>query len=474
VTRAEFAACAVALALGPALAAAGVRPTYGGTIRIAVPAPPSGASSPLSPADLLVERATSAPLLEVDPSGALVPGALAEVPVPEAGARAFRLRVRPGLSDAAGRPLGAQDVAARLAALLAPGTRSAGAWAALPVLGADALLDGRAPLLAGVQVLSASELLVTLAFPLPEWPWLLATPALALPGAGPFTLAPRRGPADPALLVRNDRHYRGRPFADELRLEPADARAAARLLEQGSVELVLRPEAAGPRAVALAPLVVTVAALQPSRLGPGAAAVRAAVSAVDRVELARRFVRGPAEPLRTLVPSAILPGAAPAEPPIPAGAPPRGRVALLADAGDPDQRALAERIQVKLFDRGVRATLELVDSAQLRARLAAGDYDVALVPVRIDALRPALAAGQVAFAVRGAGAARRTMAALAGLEGDAALAAAATLARDLDLVPLVATGLRVTVAPAVQGVAPRPDGGVHAGALWLLRAGAPP
>ncbi len=188
---------------------------------------------------------------------------------------------------------------------------------------------------------------------------------------------------------------------------------------------MLRPEAAGPRAVTLAPLAVTVVALHPSRLGPGASAVRAALAAVDRGELARRFVRGPAEPLRTLIPPVILPGTPPPTPPDASGGeasmdalpPPPARIALLADSGEPDQRALAERLQVKLFDRGVRATVELVDSTRHRARVAAGDYDVALVPVRVQALRPALAAGQIAFATRGAQAARRTMAALAGLRG---------------------------------------------------------
>ncbi len=465
-------ALALALALAPALASGGVRPAYGGTIRIGVPpasALPSGAPSA---ADALVERATAAPLLELDAAGALVPGALAEVPVAEAGARAFRLRVRPGLVDAAGRPLGAADVAARLALLARdPGARDG--WAALPILGADALRDGRAPVLAGVQILSATELLVTLAFPLPELPWLLASPALALPGAGPFTLAPRRTAADPAVLVHNDRHHQGRPFASELRLEAVDARAAARRLEQRGLDLVLRPEPAGRPGPTLAPLTATVAALQRTRLGGGLEAVRAALAAIDRAELARRFVRAPAEPLRTLVPPAILPGA-PAEPPPPRGPPPPARIALLVEASDPDQRAIAERIQVKLFDRGIRAALELEDGARFRARLAAGDYDVALVAVRVQALRPALAAGQIAFATRGADAARRTMAALAGLDGDAALTAGAAAARELDLVPLVAAGVRASAGAALQGLEPRADGSFDPAALWLVGAGGTP
>lgn len=461
-------AALVALALAALPAAAGVRPAYCKSVRIGVPAAASG--DDVSPAAGLVEWATSAQLLELDPSGALVPGALAEVPAPEAGARAFRLRVRPGLTDASGRPLGAAEVAARMAAVLDGRAGSpAAAWAALPVLGADALLSGRASLLAGVQVLSATELLVTLAFPLPEFPWLLATPPLALPDAGPFTL--RQAARQPSeLLPRNDRHHRGRPFASELSVQPVDARAAARLLEKGELDLVLRPEAAGPRTAPVAPLVVTVAVLRPERLGaPAAAAVRAALGQVDRAELARRFVRGPAEPLRTLVPPSILPGAPPDELPGPgvaASAAPV-RVVLLADAHDPDHRALAERLQVKLHDRGVRASVSLSERG-VRPRLAGSDWDVALLSVRVQALRPALAAAQVVHAAVSADAARRAMQALAGLADEAALAAAARLAREHELFPLVATGIRVSAGAGLQGLAPRQDGSLDPGGLWRL------
>ncbi len=468
-------ALALAAALLPALAVAGVRPSPGGTIRIGVPAAPLLVPGAQAAADVLVERALSAPLLEVNAQGALVPGALAEVPVAEAGGRAFRLRLRSGLSDAMGRPLGAADVAARLSALLARDARSPHAWVSLPILGADALIDGRAALLAGVQVLSPTELLVTLAFPLPELPFLLATPAAALPGAGPFVLAGRRSPSDPLVLRANEHHHRGRPFADALELRPVDPRGAARQLEQGALDLVLRPEAEGGRAgPALPPLTATVAVVNAARLGTGAEAVRRALGALDRGELARRFVRGPAEPLRTLVPPAILPGAPPAAAaPVRASAPAPGRLAFLADASVADQRALVERIQVKLFDAGLRAGVELVERGRFAERLAAGDYDVALLSVPVTGLRPALAAGQVAFAARGGAAARRAMASLAGLSGDAALTAADRLARDLDLVPLVASGLRASLRPALRGLEPGADGGFDPGALWLLARGSP-
>ncbi len=464
---------AVLLSLVPAVAAADVRPAYGGTARIGVPAP-QRPGDPDRSADLLVRRATSAPLLDVaGGSGRLVPGALAEVPAPEAGGRVFRLRVRPGLTDARGRPLGAANVAARLAALLERG--SPDGWIALPIAGADAVLEGRATALSGVQVVSPDELLVTLALPLPEFSSLLAAPPAALPDAGPFVAQPRKAPGDPLVLAANERHHRGRPYASRVEIHPVDARTAARLLERGALDLVLRPEAAGGRpGPALPALTVTVAAVSRTRLGAGAEPLRRALEAIDRAELARRFVRGPAAPLETLIPPAAVVGAPAVTNPPPQGeasAAPPPRVALLADSSAPDQRALAERIQVKLFDAGVRASVELVDPARFRSRLAAGDYDVALVSVPVAAPEPALAAAQIAWLVRGPAAARRAYEALGGVVHRlTALGNAHRLARELDLVPLVVSGLRASLGPTLQGFAAGGDGSIDLGELWLLGA----
>lgn len=455
-------------ALAPA-ARAGVRPAHGGTVRIALPAGEGdGAREPL------LDRALSAPLLDLDAEGRLLPGALAEVPRPEAGGRAFRLRLRPGLRDAGGRPIGAADVAARLSSLLRPGSPSA--WVALPILGADALAEGSAALLAGVQILSAEELLVTLAFPLPEFPWLLATAPAALPGAGPFAGAGPGTAGDPILLLRNDHHHEGRPFADAIELSSPDARTAARLLERGALDLVLRPEAAGGiPGPALPALTATVARVNGPRLGQGAEGVRRVLAALDRADLARRFVRGPAEPLASLVPPALLPAGAPEPEAAPdrAAPPPPDRLVLLADASGPGHRELAGRIQVKLFDGGVRATVELVPPDRLRERLASGDFDVALLSVRVQAVKPSLAAAQVIHAVRGPAAARRALAELSGLEGVAALDATARLARELDLFPLVASGPRAALGPALRGLSPAADGGFDPGSLWRLGGGGP-
>jgi peptide/nickel transport system substrate-binding protein len=173
------------------------------------------------------------------------------------------------------------------------------------------------------------------------------------------------------------------------------------------------------------------------------------------------------------VPPALL--AAAAASPVPtgaaAGAPPP-RVGLLVPAGAPDLRAAADRIQVRLFDRGVRVAVEEEPAARFAARVAAGDYDVAIAAVPVLALRPALAAGEVALALRGPAVARQVMAALAALPPEDAAARAAALARELDVVPLFATGQRATATPALQGARFRADGAIDAGDLWLL-GGAP-
>jgi peptide/nickel transport system substrate-binding protein len=467
------AAVALALALAPALALAGLRPAPGGTATIALPgeARTGDPARAEDPADLFLAHATSAHLLERDPQGRLTPAVLAEIPSSEDGGRTWRLRLREGIATAAGSPVGAAELAAVVSRLLSP--FSPHAWAALPIAGADEVLAGRAAAPAGLRVLSGSEVELALAFPLPELPELLAALPLAVPRAGPFEgAAPPRGGA-PLVLRANANAPTGRPFLDALALRAADGRGAARLLAQGQVDLVLRPESAGGTAGPALPAVRVVVAALGARLASGAGArVRQALASVDRAALARRFVRGAAVPLDTLVPPALLggasrPAAAPTLAPREGGAAaPGGRVRILVRRDGDDPRAIADRLQVTLFDKGISAAVEAVDRERFAARLAAGDYELALVEVHVLGTRPALAAGQLAYATRGAAAARRAMKALAGLAGDAAAAAADRLGRELDLVPLVATAPRASVSPRLQGIAPGPEGLVDPAALW--------
>ncbi len=458
---------------------AGIRPSYGGEIRILLPAPPRTSDPALAvdPSDLALVRALHATPLEIDAEGRLAPGLLEEVPVPEAGGRAFRLRLRAGLRFSDGTALSASDLAASLGRLAGPGRPHA--WLALPILGADAVLAGRSTSLAGVQILSERELRVTLAFPMPEWPWALAAPSAAVissrgAGAGPFLLSGLD--ASGASLSMNPNHWRGRPYADRLSLSAGDGRTAARALPRGEADLVLRPEAAAGATTCspTAPLLATVAVLNPRRLAGGIERIRGVLTSLDRADLARRYARGPSVPLATLVPPALLPSPSPAPAP---GSAPRGgapaRIVLLAAADVPDQRAVAERLQVKLLDAGVRAAAEVEGAARFAQRLATEDYEVALVAVPVLALAPSLAAGQVAMATRGPAAARRALAELAGLAPNAAAARVAALTRSLDLVPLFATGTRVSTGPALEGVRIHADGGLDPGDLWRRRGEVP-
>jgi peptide/nickel transport system substrate-binding protein len=471
--RGGLAALLLAL-LAPCPALAGVRPSYGGELRILLPALPRTAdpARAAGPADLLLVRAAHATPLELDGQGQLRPGLLEEVPAPAAGGRGFRLRLRAGLRFADGTPLAATDLAASLARLLREGSN---AWVALPILGGDAYQAGKAATLAGVQVLSERELLVTLAFPMPEWPRALAAPAAAVvsgrgAGAGPFAL--QALDAAGARLVANPYHWRGRPYADRLVFTAGDARAAARAFPRGELDLALRPEpvpsAAAPAGTAT--LLSTVAVVNGRRLGAGAQRVRNVLGALDRAELGRQYARGPSAPLESLVPLPLLAVAPPAHPAAPADAgAPAARVVLLTAADGPDQRAVAERIQVKLFDGGVKAAVEQEPLARFAARLAAEDFDVALVPVQVQGLAPSLAAGELALATRGPAASRRALAELAGLDPVRAASRAEALARALDLVPLFSTGLTASPGPELQGLELRPDGGIDAGDLWRLR-----
>jgi hypothetical protein len=420
--------------------------------------------------DAFLARALHAtPLTFAARGAALAPGLLAAVPEPQQGGRVFQLTLREGLRFSDGSPLLARDVAASLARLLRPETGSPHGWVTVAVQGAEEVLDGRAASLSGVRVLYDRELLVTLSFPFPAWPSALAAlPAAVVSaagaGAGPF----RREGRD--RLVANDLHWRGRPYPDALALSAPDPRAVARGLDEGTIDLSLRPEpAVGGQP--LQPLTLAYAAVNGRRLGAGAPAVRRVLGTLDRKDLVHRFVRAPAEPLTGLLPDELLPAA-------PAAAPPTGgagpaRVALLVPGWLADARAVGERLQVRLFDAGLHPALESLDQARYAARLVAGDYDVALVLVPLLADHPTLAAGQVAQAVAGARAARRAEQLLEGAGPEGPAAAAEALRAELDLWPLYRAATRVRVAPGAGRADPSNDGAIDPGDLWRVPAGPP-
>jgi peptide/nickel transport system substrate-binding protein len=471
---------AAALAVIPRPSNGAVRPRYGGEIAIALPATPRelDPARASAPADVAAARAVHATLLEIDPTGALRPGLLASLPEVEADGRVLHLRLRPGLRFHDGTPLTAADVAASLARLLAPATASPHAWLAWPIDGAELVRDGRAVALPGVQVLSETELRVTLAVPLREFVFALASlPTAVVPrgaprgvGAGPFRLS--RSAEGAAHLSAFEAFHRGRPFADGAALAGADARRAERALERGEVDLVLRPEAV-PRSGGrdLPALCAAYAVVNARRLGPQAEPLRRVLGSLDRSELTRLFVRGPSSPLASVLPAPIAP---PAPPPAASAAPRLSagtRITLLVPSSAELPRAVADRIQVKLFDRGLRVAVETIPPEALGARLGAGDYDIVLAPVTFVSPAPSLAVLQLAWALGGPPAARRALTELAA-PGASPSAVAAAVADALLAVPLFATGLRASFRPELQGLQVTPDGAVDLGDLWILPASA--
>jgi hypothetical protein len=300
---------------------------------------------------------------------------------------------------------------------------------------------------------SGSSLELTLSFPWPDLERSLCHPALALPLT---TVAPSLGPfaatASKGLLEARLGYPEGRPYLDRLMLTATDGRGLARLwtARQVHMELGVPNE---PGTLTGPPLHATYLAFKPSRVP--ADFRQAFESALDREDLTRLFVRGPAVAMPHLLPPALLPQAPRPRP----GAPAAGAmksVTLSYDAGLEDQRSVAERIQVKLHERGYKVALEPLTRATLRARWAKGDYELMLHSL----LLPPLPGPALAVVLDAAG--RKDLLGvelpLIGSVADPAMRDARARERALALgptvpiIPLYAQGMGVRVAPEVGGV----------------------
>jgi MarR-like DNA-binding transcriptional regulator SgrR of sgrS sRNA len=303
---------------------------------------------------------------------------------------------------------------------------------------------------AGLRAASVGRdrLRLALAYPWPDLERSLCHPALAITvpagfgartGVGPFTLA-------------SPGHFRaalgfpaGRPFLDRLAVETTDARGAARAfaLSRAQVELDGEEGVEGPRRFA------TYLLFREDRTGPG---FRARVeTSLDRADLVRLFVRGPAAPL-----SALLPGAPAPNPPAPLANPPRGQsLTLLYDGSLPSQRPVAERIALKLHDRGYDVRLQGLERAALRERWASGDYELMLQSI----LLPAQAGPALAVALELGGQHSRLaqeLPALGAVADDGerealALSRASALTASSQAIPLYVQGVRLKKGPKVEG-----------------------
>jgi hypothetical protein len=311
------------------------------------------------------------------------------------------------------------------------------------------------PVQAEARQLSAggASLELPLSFPWPDLERSLCHPALALPLT---TVAPSLGPfsatASKGLLEARLGYPEGRPYLERLLLTPTDERGLARLWtsRQAHVQLGVLPE---PGVLTGPALHATYLAFSPRRVP--ADFRQAFESAIEREDLTRLFVRAPAVAMPHLLPPALLPQAPRPRP----GAPAVGAVrtvTLSYDAGLEAQRAVAERIQVKLHDRGYKVALEPLPRSMLRARWAKGDFELMLHSL----LLPPLPGPALAVVLDAAG--RKDLLGvelpLIGSVADPAMRdtrareRALALGPSVPIIPLYAQALGVRVAPEVGGV----------------------
>lgn len=451
---------ALLLAASPALA--GSRARYGGELRLVSSGLPASydPSQLATPVEVAVARQVFATLLSVSADGTLAPELASAVPEPEAAGKLFRIHLKPGLKFHDGNALTAQDVVASLARLADPATGSPFAALALPLVGATE----PGAHVSGLAATGELELQASLAFSYFDWPRALAHPAAApLPagrfsgrpiGAGPLLLAGSPGGADLRLQAFPE-CAAGRAFVDAVRLSVADPRSAARALSLGEADAVFG--STDQRAAEGPALFATYLAVNARRLGDKAPSVRQAVEAsVDVADLAKFFVRGAAA-LQGLLPPPLETTAAaapkrPARPALPNGL----QLVLLTDESAEEQRAVADRLQVKLHDAGIAVQVRRLPRAAYREALGSNAYDLALVGFALLP-EPGMALAQLVAFAQGRDAARdllKTVGAGADLQARraAANAQASALRSKLDLLPLYVQVPRLVVRPGVVPV----------------------
>jgi peptide/nickel transport system substrate-binding protein len=394
----RFALASTLLLAAPALA--GGRPRFGGTLSISLVAK-AVEPRPLyadAPTDAVALALTHAPLCR-----------LVEVGEPAGGA--LPLTLRAGVEAA--------EVTAALQRVAGSSTPY------------RALLTG----VAGWKV-AARSIELTLTGATADLPRALCHPAFSI-AAGPF-----RG-AEP--LTANADAAEGRPYLDVVHVTAADAREAERLFAQRRSGLLVGGAA---RADDAPQLFVTLLVL-PAPLAPHLAP--AIASTIDREDLVRFFLRPPAAPLTSLLPTALGgPGAAPAAPQRPPPLAPAREIAVTWDEGNALERAIAERLQVKLQPLGYRVALK----AQARALVRARPPDAAEVTLQ-SLLLPASPTAALAVLLEAAGQRARIGPALAAIstakDPDArAREFAVELLPQLPLVPLATRGVAVSAAKDVR------------------------
>jgi hypothetical protein len=408
------------------------RPHYGGALRVALATPGSEADA------LNVDRPETAalaallapPLCRLDPQRGVVP-TLAELTRPQPNRVQLTLR--------GGTAKRASDLAARWGTLSQSGTFS-------PYRALLAPLRG--------MTTSGSTIEAGLSYPWPDLERTLCHPALGFADGGPYTAATLRAP-----FLANVSFPDGRPFPDRLQLVAADERRVARLFSTHQADLLLGTTADDAQAPSSTPppaLFATYLVYRPAHAGADLRPVLE--QSVDPQDLVQRFVTAPAVPMTQLLPPALMAGPTAAPAPV-TGALPRAPVRELTlhyDAALDEHRAVAERIQVRLHDRGYKVALRPVPRSELAARWASGDFDLLLQSL----LLPPVPAAALALTIELGGRHDLLAVELTGLGAIADAAARDARARDraaalrssLSILPLYARAPELSASPAVQGL----------------------
>jgi len=430
-------ALASLLLLGAAPSLAAGRIPYGGELRLAHTGPADATEPALSdtPLEATLLGLSTQPACRLTPEGQPGPALALEVARPSS--QVVRLTL---------------PSAAHASALARAWSRLANAEVPSPYRALLYPLRGE-----GRQLTATGDSLeLVLAFPWPDMERALCHPALAPPRTPGAPTGPFAPTSTPSTLEARPGWPRGRPYLDRLRLTATNERGLSRMWNAHEAQVALGTFSAPSEASLLTgpALHATYLAWTPRRVP---ADFRQAVeSALDREDLTRDFVSGPAVPMPHLLPPALLtqaPGARPAKPP----AQPGRKVTLLYDADSKDQRAVAERLQVKLDEHGYVVALVPLPRGELRARQARGDYELMLQAL----LLPPVPGPALAVVLEAAGRGDLLGVELARLGGLPDAAARDTRAREravalaasVPMLPLYAQGLALHAAPEVGGLA---------------------
>ncbi|MEW6432694.1 MAG: peptide ABC transporter substrate-binding protein [Myxococcota bacterium] len=293
-------------------------------------------------------------------------------------------------------------------------------------------------LLTGVAGWKAGPLHVdlTLSGPTADLPRALCHPAFSL-AMGPFTAG--------AKPEANPDFPEGRPFLDAVSLATADARAAERLFAQRKAALLV---GAATPADDAPQLFVTVLVFPPALAPHLPAAIE---STIDRGDLVRFFLKPPSAPLAGLLPPSLGGTTdAPSRPARPSPLTPAQEIAVAWDSSNDGERAIAERLQVKLQPLGYRVALKASPRDAVRAREPASP-ELTLQSL----LLPPSPAAALAVLLEASGQRARIGPALAAVAAAAdpdarARELAVELLPQLPLLPLVTRGVGVSAARDVQ------------------------